>query len=187
LLRRSSPNENSDGWAKTSGWSARGSQIIPPPSRVGGTSRPPLPWTASPVETSADLTWATVQPGWRWSSTAAPPATCGAAMLVPSRNCHVPSCAGTDERMLTPGAVTSGLSSSETGDGPPDEKGAITPPLVAAATAIAFEAVAGDPTEPAPRASNSLPAAITGTTPAAAAAFIAWTTMSREGVISGSP
>src|SRR5262249_28743370 len=109
------------------------------------------------------------------------------AMLVPSRNCHVPSCAGTDERMLTPGAVTSGLSASETGDGPPDEKGAITPPLVAAATAIAFEAVAGEPTEAAPTESKSLPAAITGTTPASAAAFIASTTMSREGVISGSP
>ena len=89
--------------------------------------------------------------------------------------------------MSTPGAVTSGFSSVETGLGPPDENDAITRPFVAAATAIALDAVAGDPIEPGPSASKSLPAEITGTTPALAAAFIACTTMSRDGVISGSP
>jgi hypothetical protein len=108
-------------------------------------------------------------------------------MLVPSNCAQVPSCAGTEERIPTPGAVTSGLSASDTGAGPPEEKGAITPPLVAAATAIACCADAGEPTEPGPTDPKSLPAAITGTTPASAAAFIACTTMSRDGVISGSP
>ena len=41
--------------------------------------------TAVPVETSADRTSAGVQFGCRCSNTAAAPATCGAAMLVPSR------------------------------------------------------------------------------------------------------
>jgi hypothetical protein len=43
-------------------------------------------------------------------------------MLVPSRSSK--SCAGTEESTLTPGAVTSGLSWSETGVGPADEKSA---------------------------------------------------------------
>ena len=51
---------------------------------------------------------------------------------------------------IAPGAVTSGLSASETGVGPPDENGAITPPFVAAAAVIAFGAEPGEPTEPGP-------------------------------------
>src|ERR1044072_5269654 len=89
--------------------------------------------------------------------------------------------------MLTPGAVTSGLSRSESGVGPPEEKYAITPVLLAAATEIAPAAVEGEPIDPGTTGSKALPAATTETTPAAAAAFSAWTTMSREGVISGSP
>src|SRR5262245_22322136 len=89
--------------------------------------------------------------------------------------------------MFTPGAVTSGLSRSEMGVGPPEEKYAITPVLLAAATEIAPAAVAGEVIDPGPTASKWFPAATTGTTPAAAAAFSAWTTMSRDGVISGSP
>jgi hypothetical protein len=152
-VRRSSPNDRLVGWVKSSGWSARGSQIIPPPSRVGGASRFALPKTAFPVETSADCTWATVQPGWRCRNTAAAPATCGEAMLVPSRKRHVPSRRGTEERIPTPGAVTSGFSFSEKGAGPPDENGAITPVLLAAATLIALGVEAGEPTEPGPRMS----------------------------------
>ena len=55
--------------------------------------------------------------------------------------------------MFAPGAVTSGLSSSETGVGPPDENDAITPPFVAAAAVIASGAEPGEPTEPGPRES----------------------------------
>ena len=48
------------GVAKSSGWSARGSQIIPPPTRVGGAGRP-FAATELPVVTSADLIWLTLQ------------------------------------------------------------------------------------------------------------------------------
>ena len=77
---------------------------------------------ASPVRTSADLTCATVQVGWRCLSSAAAPATCGDAMLVPLNAGPRPSRAGTDERTSTPGAATSGFSCSEIGVGPPEEK-----------------------------------------------------------------
>ena len=43
-------------------------------------------------------------------------------MLVPLSVVQVPSRRGTDERIATPGAVTSGFSWSEIGVGPPDEK-----------------------------------------------------------------
>ena len=89
--------------------------------------------------------------------------------------------------MLTPGADTSGLSAQRDRVGPPDENPAITPPLVAAAAVIAFGAEPGEPTEPGrARRSRSRPRS-PGTTPARPRASIAWTTMSREGVISGSP
>ena len=42
------------------------------------------------VQTSADLTWRGVQFGWRWSRSAAAPAMCGAAMLVPSNEANGP-------------------------------------------------------------------------------------------------
>ena len=114
------------------------------------------------------------------------------AMLVPLNVSHVPTWFGTDERTFTPGALTSGLSWSEIGVGPPDEKPAITSlgaprPFVTAATAIASGALAGEPTVPLPRSLKSFPAAVTQTTPAAVAASIASTTTSRLGVISGSP
>ena len=94
--------------------------------------------------------------------------------------------------MSTPGAVTSGFICSEIGVGPLDEKPAITSagpasPSLDAATVIAFAALPGEPTEPLPASPKSLPAAITGTTPASAALLIACTTMSRVGSISGSP
>src|SRR5439155_56925 len=46
-------------------------------------------------------------------------------MLVPLSAAQVPSRGGTDERIDTPGAVTSGLNWSPTGVGPLDEKYAI--------------------------------------------------------------
>src|SRR5215208_8357100 len=106
-------------------------------------------------------------------------------MLVPWSCVHVPWRDGTDEKIPTPGAVTSGLSRSETVVGPPDEKGAITPAFVAAATVIALGVFAGEPTEPKPEPSKSLPAATTGITPAAAAPSSARTTRSRAGSTSG--
>ena len=79
-----SPNERPAGSVKISGLSARGRSIRPPPSRVARTSLVvPEAWTGSPVDSSADLICATVHAGWRWCSTAAAPATCGVAMLVP--------------------------------------------------------------------------------------------------------
>src|SRR5215208_3964673 len=120
---------------------------------------------------SADLTCATVQVGCACLSSAAAPATCGEAMLVPL-NSAKPFC-GTEERTLTPGAVTSGLSSSEYGVGPIDEKLARTStervrPVVAAAAVIARGALPGELTDPLPE-SPSFPAAMHGMTPARAA------------------
>ena len=126
----------------------------PPPSRVGSTSPvEPAGWTGSPVDSSADLICSTVQVGCRCLSTAAAPATCGVAMLVPLQLCSDHWLRGSDERRSTPGAVTSGFSSSEIGVGPPEEKSAIssagpTSPSVDAATAIASDALAGELTEP---------------------------------------
>src|SRR5205085_7483186 len=75
-------NASDDGAAKKSGLSAFARSIIPPPSRVVGTSDAPLR-IGAPVVTSADLICAGVHVGWRCFRSAAPPATCGAAMLVP--------------------------------------------------------------------------------------------------------
>jgi hypothetical protein len=113
-------------------------------------------------------------------------------MLVPLNTAHVPSRSGTDESTSPPGAATSGLSWSETGVGPPEEKleivsAATERPLATEPTVIALAAVPGEPTDPLPNSSKSLPAASAGTTPASAAALIACTTMSRVGSISGSP
>ena len=107
-------------------------------------------------------------------------------MLVPDDVAH-PS--GSDERIDVPGATTSGLSRSETGVGPEEEKlampGAV--PDVLAPTVIARVELPGDDSEPSPKSSKSFPAATTGTTPAAAAASSASATTSRDGSISGSP
>src|SRR5262249_31943005 len=185
--RRTRPNERPVGSVKTSGLSARGRSIRPPPSRSAETSLAlPPGCTGSPVDSSADLNCSTVQVGCRCLRTATAPATCGVAMLVPLQSCADHWSSGRDERMSTPGAVTSGFIKSEIGVGPADEKPAIwsagpLSPSVDAATLIAFVAVAGDPIDPLPASAKSLPAATTGTTPASAAALIAATTMSRDG------
>jgi hypothetical protein len=69
-------------------------------------------------------------------------------MLVPLRRPKVPSRAGSDERIETPGAATSGFIPSETGVGPADEKLAITLCESTAATVIASGALPGEETEP---------------------------------------
>ena len=178
--------------AKTSGRSAGTRLIRPPPSRIGDTSFVPFV-TGAPVRTSADLICATVHVGWRCRRSAAPPATWGAAMLVPLNSAHVPSRVGTDESTPDPGATTSGFNRNEYGVGAPDEKSTIRSGRgepcapVEAPTAIARGAFAGEPTDPLPKSLKSFPAETTGTTPAAAAASIARTTMSRVGSISTSP
>ena len=68
-------NEIPVGAAKSSGLSARTRLIRPPPWRSTEASRPSSVWTGSPVWTSADLIWATVQVGCRSLSSATPPAT----------------------------------------------------------------------------------------------------------------
>src|SRR5579859_787070 len=151
----------------------------PPPSRDVGTSlRSVASRTGLPVSSSADLICWTLQSGWRWRNSAAPPATCGAAMLVPLNCDQVPRRGGTDERIETPGALTSGFIASVTGVGPPEENGAMTSFFATAAGVMAPAAVPGDEIEPKPKSWNSLPAAIDGTTPAFAAPFSAATTTS---------
>ena len=142
------------------------------------------------MSASADFTCAGVQVGCFWSSSATPPDTCGAAMLVPESVAYSPR--GAAERIPDPGAETSGFSCSESGVGPLEENDEITssaPPrdVVTAPTVIALGVAPGEPTDPRPNSSKSLPAETTGTTPARAAASSALTTMSRDGSISGSP
>ena len=78
--------------AKIAGVFASGTLISPPPSRIEDASGPPSERTTGfPVRTSADLICATVQSGWRWRRSAAAPATCGEAMLVPLNDAQLPS------------------------------------------------------------------------------------------------
>ena len=110
-------------------------------------------------------------------------------MLVPESEPQPP---GIEERTLTPGPATSGLSRSETGVGPADEKsatvfGEASRSVETAPTVMAEAAFPGELTEPSPNSSKSLPAATTGTTPAAAAPSSASATTSCVGSISGSP
>ena len=73
---------------------------------------------------------------------------------------------------------------SESALGPDEENSARTFDFVTAATAIARDAVAGDPIDPRPTSPNELPAAATGTTPAAAAPSTARSTTFRAGSVS---
>ena len=102
----------------------------------------------SPVWTSADLISSTVHVGCRSLSSAAAPATCGVAMLVPLSWPQVPSLGGRDDRIDSPGAVTSGFCCSDTGVGPADEKLEICRLTVDAATVIAPAAFPGESIEP---------------------------------------
>ena len=173
------------GVGRTSGVSAASTSSSPAPARVGSTRDVAGP-TGRAVTVSAAFTCAGLQSGWRWSSSATAPETCGAAMLVPER---VPQPSGWDERMAVPGATTSGFSLKDRGVGPEEENPAIDgdEPDVDAPTVIASAADPGDVSDPAPNSSKSFPAATTGTTPAAAAASSASATTSCCGVISGSP
>ena len=86
----SSPSESDAGSVKTCGLSARATLISPAPSSVTGAScvRSVLPHAGPAVDISADLTCCVDHVGCRWTSSAAAPATCGAAMLVPSKTAN---------------------------------------------------------------------------------------------------
>jgi hypothetical protein len=79
---------------------------------------------------SADFTCCADHVGWSWRSSAAEPATCGVAMLVPSKTAKgEPANSGrVEERICPPGADTSGLSRWRKSVGPADEKLVITSP-----------------------------------------------------------
>jgi hypothetical protein len=135
---RSRPNESPVGFVKICGSFARRRSMRPPPWRIEGASTPLLR-AGTAVDSSADFTCAGVHCGWRSSSRATPPATCGLAMLVPLKPAHSPCERGTADRTATPGALTSGFICREYGVGPPDENDAtmsgvcvLAPPVVAA-------------------------------------------------------
>jgi hypothetical protein len=71
-------------------------------------------------------------------------------MLVPLNEDHSPMRGGTDERIATPGALTSGFIASDTGVGPADENGAMMSVFVTAAAVIAPDALPGEEIEPPP-------------------------------------
>jgi hypothetical protein len=79
--------------------------------------------------TRADLICAGDHVGWSWLSSAAAPAMCGVAMLVPWKNAKHGGEAQeelvTEESTLTPGAVASGLIWNVKGVGPRLEKPAM--------------------------------------------------------------
>ncbi len=73
---------------------------------------------------SADFTCCGVQAGCCWSSSAAAPETCGAAMLVPSKTANGAPIDSrrVEERICPPGAATSGFSLWSKFVGPAEEK-----------------------------------------------------------------
>jgi hypothetical protein len=75
------------------------------------------------VDMSADFSCFGVHDGWRWSSRAAAPETCGAEKLVPSETAKLsPAYSGSvDEMTWEPGAITSGLRACPNGVSPPAE------------------------------------------------------------------
>ena len=80
-------------------------------------------------------------------SSAAAPATCGVAMLVPLRCPKVP-CGPAEKRGRDAGCRDVGLHLERDGVGPADEKFAIMPRELTAATVIAPGALPGDEIEP---------------------------------------
>src|SRR6478609_1009360 len=132
----SEPYESEAGLVKICGSSARGMLIRPAPWSVTAASfvRSVLPQALTALDISADLTCCGVHVGCRWTSSATAPATCGAAMLVPSNTANgEPAYSGSvDERIIPPGAATSGLSRWPNAVGPAEEKLVTTPPRLVA-------------------------------------------------------
>ena len=86
----SSPSEMDAGSVNSCGLSARATLIRPLPSSVTAASfvRSVLPQAGPAVDISADLICCADHVGCRWTSSAAAPATCGVAMLVPSNTAN---------------------------------------------------------------------------------------------------
>ena len=100
--------------------SVAGSAVTTAPAAAATSRRPGArggrcaPSSGFAVPTSADFTSSGGSPGCSWRSSAAAPATCGAAIEVPDIR-YSPgaySAFGTVERISTPGATRSGLSPS---------------------------------------------------------------------------
>ena len=87
-----SAKESDTGSVKSFGSFAATTLISPEPAVSTGaaTVRAVSAQAVAALDTSADLTWMGVQPGCRCSRSAAAPATCGAAMLVPSKTANGP-------------------------------------------------------------------------------------------------
>src|SRR5580765_2206923 len=85
-----SPSEIDAGSVNTCGLSARATLISPLPSSVTAASfvRSVLPQAGPAVDINADLTCRAHHVGGRWTSSAAAPATCGVAMLLPSNTAN---------------------------------------------------------------------------------------------------
>ena len=93
----------------------------PPPPRVGARGLSPSV-TVVPVSISAALSSATDQVGCRSRRSAAAPEICGVAIDVPDIAAQRPP--GTEERIDTPGALTSGFRRRDSGVGPDELKSA---------------------------------------------------------------
>src|SRR5438132_14342688 len=90
---------------------------LPPSARLN-----PLNREGSPVLARAAFHWGTVQVGCACLTSAAEPATCGAAIEVPERIRDPVAVPMPAETMLTPGAVRSGLRALSSFLGPPELK-----------------------------------------------------------------
>ncbi len=99
---------------KSFGSSAAATLTSPPPSSSTDAScvRAVSPHAGPAEDISADLTCRGFQPGCCWSSSAAAPATCGVAMLVPSKTANGSPIdfVTVEERIWPPGAARSGFS-----------------------------------------------------------------------------
>src|SRR3954454_110629 len=100
-------NESDCGSVKISGLLADATSVSPEPSRSTDAScvRAVFCHAAPAVDMSADLTWATLQPGCSSSRSAAAPATCGVAIDVPEKTEKVEPVVsgGVDDRTSRPG------------------------------------------------------------------------------------
>ena len=132
LVTFNSPSDTDDGSVKICGSFARATLIRPAPSSVTAASavRSVLPHAGPEVDISADLTCCVDHVGCCWTSSAAAPATCGAAMLVPSKTANGEpwNSVSVEDRICPPGAARSGFSRWPNAVGPAPEK-LVTMPL----------------------------------------------------------
>src|SRR3990172_4955126 len=128
-------------------------------------SRPDGPRSTAPCTRTVSSS-STVSAGLRDRRTATAPVTWGVAMEVPPKTMYPP---GTEERMLSPGALTSGLTDPSQGEDPWPLKKAMSSRRSVAPTAKDSAYVPGLRTLPG--SGPSLPAANAGKIPAARKAW----------------